>query len=92
MPFGYVRVLNSLEPLILVELDDLALDPSGHRDDLADSAASVVLTVEVRHDVDTTDNRGYDEPAPDVLASQHAIGRVQAPVLHRALNTGTLAT
>jgi hypothetical protein len=30
--------------------------------------------------------------SPAVLASQHAIGRVQAPVLNRALNTGTLAT
>jgi hypothetical protein len=51
-----------------------------------------MLTVEMHHDVDTPGDRWHDEPAPDVLTSQHAIGRVQAPVLNRALNTGTLAT
>jgi hypothetical protein len=48
------------------ELDDLALHPAGHRDDLPDPTAAVELALQMHHDVDATGHRRHNEPAPDV--------------------------
>ena len=64
-----------------LEFDDIPFDPTGHRNDLPDPTAAVVLGVEMHHDVYAAGHRRHHEPAPDVLACQSSKGRVQALTL-----------
>ena len=51
-------------------LDDVALDPAGHGDDLVDPAYAVLVDAEVHDQVHGRRDRRHHEPRRDVLARQ----------------------